>query len=112
MARLSPLQPPLSSPDGVRGAICAVVTRFCWTKGGSMAYDPASLEGIRLTYLQENRPASYRDLVKSGILDEHLVNMADFARKRKAAYMNEGVPDEQTAWHWAIREVLLDSQPD
>lgn len=77
-----------------------------------MAYDPASLEGIRLTYLQENRPASYRDLVKRGILDEHLVNMADFARKRKAAYMNEGAPDEQTAWHWAIREVLLDSQPD
>ena len=77
-----------------------------------MAYDPASLEGIRLTYLQENRPASYRDMVKRGILDEHLVNMADFARKRKAAYMNEGAPDEQTAWNWAIRTVLLDSQPD
>ena len=83
-----------------------------------MACDPASLEGIRLTYLQENRPASYRDLVKRGILDEHLVNMADFARKGKAAYMNEGapmnegVPDEQTAWHWTSREVLLDSQPD
>ena len=112
MARLSPSQPPLSPPDGVRGAMCAVVTRFCRTKGGSMAYDPASLEGIRLTYLQENRPASYRDMVKRGILDEHLVNMADFARKRKAAYMNEGAPDEQTAWNWAIRTVLLDSQPD
>ena len=77
-----------------------------------MTYPPESLEGIRQKYLWENRPASYRDMVKRGILVEHLVNMAKFARKRKASFMDEGAPDEQTAWNWAIRTVLLDSQPD
>ena len=77
-----------------------------------MAYAPESLEGIRLRYLRENRRRSYRDMVKRGILDEHLTNMARICRNAKERYLAEGAMDDEQAWNWAIRSVLLDSLPD
>ena len=75
-------------------------------------YPAESLQGIRLRYLRENHQKNYRDMVKRGILEDHLENMKRITLNAKQRYLDEGAPSEEVALNWAIRSVLLDSQPD
>ena len=77
-----------------------------------MAYADWQLDEIYLRYLRENRRKSYREMRMDGDLERHVAAMVRHCRNAKDRYLDEGAPSEEVAWNWAIRTVLLDSQPD
>ena len=77
-----------------------------------MDYADWQLEEVYLRYLRENRRTSYREMRRDGGLEEHVAAMVRHCRNAKEQHLREGAADDETAWNWAIRTVLLDSQPD
>ena len=76
-----------------------------------MNYDDEQLMSMRRTFLQEERPREYATLKEQGTLEEHLQESADRCRARARSYVAGGTFASQAA-HWAIRTVLLESEPD
>ncbi len=77
-----------------------------------MDYTDGGLEDIYLRYLRENRRKSYREMRRDGSLETHVANMVRHCRNAKERYVEEGAMDDELAWNWAIRTVLLNSAPD
>ena len=51
-------------------------------------------------------------LIEQGTLEEHLQESADRCRARANSMVASGATFEAQAAHWAIRTVLLESEPD
>ena len=66
---------------------------------------------IRRDYLRQNRPRQYRTMQQDGTLDEHLRDRAASCGEKYREYLRQGVETGQ-ARSWAIREILLDQEPD
>ena len=69
------------------------------------------LKSIRLEYLKDCQPQSYREYVEDGTLEDHLERVAKTARSFAETLVRQGTSRVQ-AWQWAIRVKLLDSEMD
>ena len=75
-------------------------------------YSDDDLKRLRCNFLRDCRPKEYRRLKKAGELDEHLQKMADLCSRRAVRLVENGTTFEEQAWHWAVREVLLETKWD
>ena len=65
----------------------------------------------RRGYLRDCDRREYRRLARKGQLDAHLREMADQCRSNAERLIRRGTFPPQ-AWHWAIRETLLETERD
>ena len=65
----------------------------------------------RRNYLRDCDNKEYRRLARKGQLDDHLQEKADKCRANAEDMVEQGTFPPQ-AWHWAIRETLLESERD
>ena len=75
-------------------------------------YSDDDMKRLRRNFLRDCRPREYRRLRKAGELEDHLQRMADLCGRRAAGLVRGGTTFEAQAWHWAIREVLLETAWD
>ena len=74
-------------------------------------YTDDALKETRLKYLRDCKRPELRRLRKEKKLDSHLQRLADRSRSRVDSLVQSEVADVR-AWQWAIREVLLETEPD
>ena len=65
----------------------------------------------RRGYLRDCDRREYRRLARKGQLDAHLREKADECRSDAERLIRRG-PFPAQAWHWAIRETLLETERD
>ena len=69
------------------------------------------LKKFKRDYLRDCKPKEYRQLLPDDELERYLQQQADSCRRHEEALNRTGIRPPQ-AWHWAIRERLLDSERD
>ncbi len=74
-------------------------------------YSDDQLMGMREKFLKENREEEYERLRQAGDLETHLEEHAAACVSRADSYIRQGESESQ-AWRWAIRAVLLETDPD
>lgn len=74
-------------------------------------YSDDQLIDMRENFLRNNRKGEYERLQRTGELETHLEEHAAACVRRAKSYVNQGESEVQ-AWQWAIRVVLLESDPD
>ena len=65
----------------------------------------------RRDYLRDCDRQEYRRLARKGQLDAYLQEKADECRRNAERLIKHGTFPPQ-AWHWAIRETLLETERD
>ena len=71
-------------------------------------YSEVQLKDKRRNFLRSCRYAVFRQLVRSGEIDQHLETKANECRQHAESVVDQGTFYEQ-AWSWAARVHLLDA---
>ena len=77
-------------------------------------FRPPSDEELRkeaLDFYRTCHPKEYRELRKSGELEEVLTLKVEACKRHAAALIKNGVFENQ-AWFWAVKEIILEREAD